>query len=378
MADDLLIRCSPAEAGFDPNRWEGVLGLASRLAASQTGSLALEVSHSGRTPGSSHFGWHSPERPLGPGAIFLVASLTKPVVAMAAMLLVERGLLTLADRVSDYLPTPGSARKPMTVRHLLTHTSGLPDMLPDNLDLRRQQAPLSRFLEGACAVDLDFPPGRGVQYQSMGFMLLARIIELVSGRELPDFLKTEIFEPCGMTDTALGAPASWFGGPDPEINRVPHIEVPEEQRGGEAWNWNSRYWRMLGAPWGGLLSTTTDLLRFCAAMMPGTSQSGRGPFSQATIRAAAVNQLEAYADVPEADRRCRGWGFGWRLQWPAHAASFGDLVSPKAFGHWGATGTLFWCDPQTEVAAVLLTSTPLERSGIPLARLSSVIAAARE
>ena len=376
MADDPLIRCSPEEAGFDRERWGGVFQLAAGLAASDTGSLALEVSRGGRTPGPSAFGWHSPERPLGTGAVFLVASLTKPVVAMAAMLLVERGLLTLADRVGDYLPVVGSARKPMTIRHLLTHTSGLPDMLPDNLDLRRQQAPLSRFLEGACSVDLDFPPGRGVQYQSMGFVLLARIIELVAGRSLPEFLRTEIFEPCGMVDTELGAPSSWFDGPDPKIDRVPHIVVPEEQRGGQTWNWNSRYWRMLGAPWGGLLSTTTDLLRFCAAVMPGAVRKRRGPFSEATIRAATVNQLTAYADVPEADRRCRGWGFGWRLQWPAHAASFGDLVGPETFGHWGATGTLFWCDPEADLAAVLLTSTPLEGSGKALSRLSNAIVAA--
>ena len=380
MADDLLRTCSPEDAGFDRRRWNSALTLASGLAERETGCLALEVARGGRTMGPAHFGRQDSRdpTPLRKDAIFLVASLTKPVVAMGAMLLVERGLLSLTEKVADFFPRSDSSRRLLTVRHLLTHTSGLPDMLPDNLDLRRRQAPLSAFLEGACQVPLDFPPGRGVQYQSMGFMLLARIIELVAGRSLPDFLRTEIFEPCGMFDTALGAPPEWFDGAEPTIRRVPRIDVPEEQRGGDDWNWNSRYWLTLGAPWGGLLSTPTDLLRFCRVMLLGTAGQATPelPFAPATVRASIVNQIESYPDVPEADRRCRGWGFGWRLQWPTHAASYGDLVGPEAFGHWGATGTLFWCDLRADLAAVLLTSVPLDRSGRALARLSSAIAAA--
>jgi len=385
MHDDLLTICSPAEAGFSPERWKRMLHLAARIAAEETGSVALEVGRGGRTPGPYHFGRHAsglPEVPLRNDAIFLVASLTKPIVAMASLLLVERGLLNLNDRVADFLPPPlpDAARKPMTIRHLLTHTSGLPDMLPDNRALRVAKSPLSAFCEGSQAVALDFPPGRGVQYQSMGFVLLSRIVELVSGQSIHDFVQREILEPCGMRNSALGAPGAWFEGLHPRIDRIPGIDVPEDQRGdgGEDWNWNSRYWRQLGAPWGGLLSTPTDLLRFCQVMLQGgkLARSGEALFSPRTVAAATSNQLVSFPDVPEADRRCRGWGFGWRLQWPAHPASFADFLSPSAYGHWGATGTVFWIDPALDLAAVLLTPTPLERSGRALTRLSNAIVSA--
>ncbi|WP_337241529.1 serine hydrolase domain-containing protein, partial [Proteus faecis] len=85
-----------------------------------------------------------------------------------------------------------SSKKPMTVRHLLTHTSGLPDMLPGNRELRQGRASLQDFCDGTFDVPLDFPPGRGVQYQSMGFVLLSRIIELASGRTIHDFVQQEI------------------------------------------------------------------------------------------------------------------------------------------------------------------------------------------
>ncbi len=384
MHDDLLTICSPADAGFSPDRWKRVLHLAAQVAAEETGSLAFEVSRGGRSPGPYHFGRHAaglPDVPLRSDAIFLVASLTKPIVAMAALLLVERGLLNLNDRVADYLPLPDAAKRPMTIRHLLTHTSGMPDMLPDNRALRVGKSSLETFCEGSCAAALDFPPGRGVQYQSMGFVLLSRIVEILSGQSIHDFVQREILDPCGMRNSALGAPDAWFEGLHPRIDRIPAIDVPEDQRGdgGGEWNWNSRYWRQLGAPWGGLLSTPTDLLRFCQVMLQG-GRLGRGRgeslFAPRTVAAATTNQLLPFADVPEADRRCRGWGFGWRLQWPAHPASFGDFLSESAYGHWGATGTVFWMDPEQDLAVVLLTAMPLERSGGALTRLSNAIVSA--
>jgi CubicO group peptidase (beta-lactamase class C family) len=375
----LLTTTPPAEAGFDPQRWDRLLHLAAGMAGGDLPALALQVSHRGRTPGSHAWGRQHPDHPqpvLREDAVFLTASITKPIVAMASLLLVERGLLSLNERVNEFFPGTDVSRKPMTVRHLLTHTSGLPDMLPDNRELRMRQAPLGDFIAGSVSASLDFPPGRGVQYQSMGFVLLSDIIEQVSGQPISQFLRCEIFEPCGMTDTELGPSDAWFEGYEPRSSRIPWIQVPSEQEGGDDWNWNSRYWRQLGAPWGGLLSTTTDLLRFLQVMQNGGRTENGRLFAQATVEAAVANQLHVYADVPESDRRCRGWGFGWRLQWPAHPASYGDLLSPSTYGHWGATGTLFWVDPQRELAAVLLTTQPLDRSGPVLARLSNAIVGA--
>jgi CubicO group peptidase (beta-lactamase class C family) len=89
-----------------------------------------------------------------------------------------------------------------------------------------------------------------------------------------------------------------------------------------------------------------------------------------------TNQLAAMPQVPEQERRGRPWGLGWRLNWPAHSANFGDLLGPRAYGHWGATGTLVWIDPDTEAFFVLFTTQPQEPEGRLLARLSNVISSA--
>jgi CubicO group peptidase (beta-lactamase class C family) len=320
------------------------------------------------------FGRQHPGRaePLPDEAIFSVASITKPVVAMGAMRLVECGLLALGDKVVEHLPEfSGKGRHGIRVRHLLTHTSGLPDLLPHDRDLRRAKAPLSRFFDEVCRAELLFAPGRGVSYSSCAFVLLGELIARIAGMPLSQFLRDEMFEPLGMNDSALGAPPEWFEGQSPLVDRFASVRVPAEQAEGDDWNWNSRYWRTLGAPWGGLLSTAADVARFAAAMLDEASF-----FSPASIAAATTNQLAAMREVPEPDRRARPWGLGWRLNWSSHGAYFGDLLSPRAYGHWGATGTLLWIDPERKSFAVLLSTQPQDPDGPYLARLSNLLAAA--
>ena len=299
---------------------------------------------------------------------------------MAALQLIERGQLTLADRVVDFIPEFGRGSKyGIELRHLLTHTSGLPDMLPDNLELRKANATLGRFVERTCEEPLSFTPGKGVQYQSMGFAILGEIIARVSGQSCAQFVHEELFQPLGMSDTSLGAPDAWFDGPTRQVDRIPPAVVPESQASGIDWNWNSRYWRQLGAPWGGLLTSATDLARFAQFMLRvGLTPDGQRLLSPASIAAATRNQLECMRDVPEVERRCRPWGLGWRLDWPAHSANFGDLLGPKTYGHWGATGTLFWIDPDAKTFALVLSTLPQEPAGKYLSQISNAIAAAWE
>jgi CubicO group peptidase (beta-lactamase class C family) len=366
---------------LDPARWKQAAALAERWTRERKiPAISFVTGTAGAVHGPVSFGSQTVDgnAPLVPDPIFLIASITKPVVAMAGLLLVERGLVTLSDRVTDFLPDFGKQGKyAVELRHLLTHTSGLPDMLPNNIQLRKKNAPLSTFLQEIHEIPLSFPAGRAVQYQSTGLLVLAEILHQVTGRTCAEFLRQEIFLPLGMNDTELGVPDAWYPGPAGKVARIPELRLPMEQTDGETWNWNSRYWRQLGAPWGGLLTTTTDLARFAQVMLRAGRTAGGAPlFSPATVAAATSNQLEMLGSVPEDERRCRPWGLGWRLNWPGQSASFGDLLSRSAYGHWGATGTLMWIDPERGTFAVIFSTEPYDQSGGLLVRLSNAIASA--
>ncbi len=311
-------------------------------------------------------------------AIFLIASITKPIVAMAILQLIERGAILLSDKVTSFIPEFGRHGKyGITIRHLLTHTSGLPDMLPNNRELREQQQSMSKFVEDICQIKPDLPPGRIVQYQSTGFGILGEIILRVTGRSSPEFLRDEIFTPLGMTDTTLGLPDDWFAGNPAKVDRIAEIRIPQEQQGTN-WHWNTRYWRQLGAPWGGLLTTLADLAKFAEMLRRGGEFNRHRILSPQMLAAATTDQLAGFPDLRESDRRCRPWGYGWRLNWPGYSPNFGDMLSPQSYGHWGATGTIMWIDPVLDAFAIIFTTQPQEPHGRELGRISNVLAAAFE
>lgn len=305
--------------------------------------------------------------PLRQDALFLIASITKPVAATAVMMLLERGRLALDDRVADHVPAfAENGKRDVLIRHLLTHTSGLPDMVPNNEALRRAHRPLAAFVEETCRLPLLFPPGTRVNYQSMGIAMLAEIVHRITGVPLADFLAREVFGPLGMTDTSLGMEGA-------RRERIAGLRVPVGLEK-EDWNWNSEYWHGFGAPWGGLITSPSDFARFCQMMVQGGVLGKTRILSPASVRAMTSNQLAAMPGVPEEDRRSRPWGLGWRLNWPAHSANFGDLTGPRVYGHWGATGTLCWIDPDAEAFFILFTTQPQEPEGRFLARLSNIVA----
>lgn len=307
--------------------------------------------------------------PIRQDALFLVASITKPVTVTAVMMLVERGKLALDDRVAEVVPAFAmNGKQDVRIRHLMTHTSGLPDMIPRNDELRAAHAPLPAFIDEIVRLPLLFPPGSQVRYQSMGTAMLAEVVHQITGVTLPEFLRREVFAPLKMHDTSLG----WSAG---TAERIAAVRLSEAQRQTD-WNWNSPYWLGFGAPWGGLITSPTDLARLCRLMLNGGEFDGVRLLSPATVRAMTTNQLTGFPQLPEEERRCRPWGLGWRLNWPGHSANFGDLLGPKTYGHWGATGTLCWLDPQTDAFAVLLTTQPQGDEGRFLARISNVVASA--
>jgi CubicO group peptidase (beta-lactamase class C family) len=362
----------PERIGLDPSRLQRAYELLVRWTDSgELPAAALCVGRRAGVVAPRVFGRRSPagREPAQPDALFLLASITKPVTATAVMLLVERGRLTLDDRVADLVPAfAQNGKADVRLRHLLTHTSGLPDMTPSNDRLRAEHRPLEAFIEEVCGLPLLFPPGTQVRYQSMGFAMLAEVVHQASGTELREFLRRELFEPLGMTDTSLG----WR---EQTRERITVVRVSPEQQQTD-WNWNSPYWLGFGAPWGGLISTPADLARLCRTLLGLGTLDGKRVLGPATVRAMTSNQLATMSLVPEVERRCRPWGLGWRLAWPGQSENFGDLVGSKAFGHWGATGTLCWVDPVSDLFCILLTTQPQGDHGHYLARISNIVASA--
>jgi CubicO group peptidase (beta-lactamase class C family) len=399
----------PAAIGLDPAQIERVYArLTEWTHQDRIPGAGIAIGRHGKMLEPRVFGRQRPDLSspaMREDAIFLIASPTKPITVMAAMMLVERGEVELDDFVVEFVPEFGTHGKDkIRVRHLMTHTSGLPDQLPQNLELRKAHAPLAAFVRGACDLKPDFPPGSAVQYQSMGIAMLAEIIQRVSRKPLRDFLHDELFQPLGLADTALGAPEDWWTGSPPKAERIAHVRLEQAQAGSD-WHWNTRYWHSLGVPWGGLLTTPHDFAVICQMVLD--SMKGEGPtlrgakgtfgfsgpgapasqagapdakpstiLSAATVRAMTTNQLNFMPDVPETERRVRPWGLGWRLNWAGQSASFGDLLGPRTFGHWGATGTLAWIDPDADAFLVLFTTQPQEPEGRYLARISNMVCAA--
>ncbi|MBS1824681.1 MAG: beta-lactamase family protein [Acidobacteria bacterium] len=268
--------------------------------------------------------------------VFLLASITKPMTAAGVMKLVERGHVKLDDPVKKYIPEfSGGDRDRITVKMLLTHTSGLPDMLADNEALRKKHASLKDFVAGTCKTPLLFQPGTQCKYQSMGILLASEIAERVTRTPFRDFLRKEIFTPLGMTQTSLG-----LGGR--KIADLAQCQVPNPN---DDWNWNTPYWRDLGAPWGGAHASAADVARFLKYFL---QPSGK-PLSVAIAHDMIANQNQGLN---------KPWGIGFMID----PGTFGKSCSAKTYGHYGSTGTVCWADPTKNLICVLLTTKPADQS----------------
>ena len=289
--------------------------------------------------------------------LFLLGSISKPMTAAALMTLYDQGRFRLDDPVRKFLPEfTGAARDRITVRQLLTHVSGLPDQLPENQALRKRHAPLSEFVAGAVRTPLLFEPGSRYEYSSMAILLAAEVARRISGTEFPAFIEQAVFRPLEMKHSALG-----LGRFPLEATMRCQAEnaAPESGAGdptAREWDWNSPYWRRLGAPWGGVHASAPDLARFFAEFLYREGKAVRPETARLMIRNHNPDGLPP-----------RGLGFAIG----ARAGSPG--CSEATFGHSGSTGTLAWADPRTETICVVLTTLP-GRAGHQHPRSSSRIA----
>jgi serine-type D-Ala-D-Ala carboxypeptidase len=373
-----LPQVKPEDIGIDPKRLQVAYDLLEKWTTGQNAPVpgaAILVGRSGKTVAPRMFGRQGPEpdaEPIRRDAMFYMASITKPTaIYTSAMMLVERGQLNLSDRVTRCVPEFAVQGKEETlVIHLFTHTSGLPDELPNNVELRRQQVPLKKFIEESIAAKPLFKAGTKLSYSSAATMVTAEIVQRLSGMSIHNFVRREIIEPLGLKSTGLGSEG--FARERLVRATVPDYQAAKDFTGG----WNSEYWQKLGSPAGGLFSTAEDMAVICATMLGGGKWGNVRLLAPATVRTMTSNRLEDMPDIPEPVRRTQPWGLGWRLNHTGTPDSWGDLLGRHVFGHTGSSGTMVWMDPQTQGFAIFLTNALRAKAPWRLVHLSNVVAAA--
>jgi uncharacterized protein YbbC (DUF1343 family)/CubicO group peptidase (beta-lactamase class C family) len=270
--------------------------------------------------------------------IFDAASLTKIVATTSAVMkLVETGKLDVEAPASRYLPEfHSNGKEAITVRQLLTHTSGLRAGLPPQGDWQGKEA----ALKVACAEPLPVKPGIAYRYSDINFILLGFIVERVSDTTLDAFCAKEIFQPLKMKDTA-------FRSLDPgDVSRIAPTTVTEgKPLRGVVHDPTSR--RMGGvAGHAGVFTTAADLGRFARMMLNGGELDGVRIFKEETVKA-----MTSVQSPPGLPRR----GFGWDIDSP-YAGPRGDVFPIGSYGHTGWTGTRLWFDPFSKTATIFLSN----------------------
>jgi CubicO group peptidase (beta-lactamase class C family) len=285
--------------------------------------------------GIGRLGWDPAEPRVDPDyTVYDIASLTKVVAATTAvMLLVEDGLMELDERVSTYLPEfVGDGKARVTIRQLLTHTSGLP--AGANL-----WAPSpAGALERALAVPLKYAPGQRVEYSDIGFVVLWAAAERAAGEPLFRLLDRRVYGPLKMYSTTF-LPGELCGRCAPTARRPDGSQIRGRVHDPTALR--------LGGVTGnaGLFSTAHDLGRFAAMLANGGELDGVRVLREETIREFTRRQ-------PGAGTRA----LGWDTPNPNGTGAAGQQISPRAFGHTGFTGTSLWVDPDRGTWTVFLSN----------------------
>ncbi|MCS6862851.1 MAG: beta-lactamase family protein, partial [Abditibacteriales bacterium] len=268
-----------------------------------------------------------------PSTIFDLASLTKPLAtASSLLLLAQQRCLHLSQALSHFFPlSSGSPLRMVTLRHLITHTSGLPAWEA----FYREHHTKDDVLAAVLHTPLEAPPGARYRYSDLGFMLLSAVVERVAGTSLADFAQREIFRPLDMTDTMFCPPSTLL----PQIVPTEFDKGLQRHLRGTVHDENARAMGGVGGH-AGLFSTARDVAKFCQAML-----NGGGLFSKKTLRLMWENQLTAIG---------AGSSCGWFTP-PNPMLPGGDAMPPSAFGHTGFTGTSAVILPEQKKFLILLT-----------------------
>ena len=375
MSSFVLPYAPPENVGFLPERLERLTAVMARqIEDRKAPGVSMLIARHGKVAYRQRLGLLRPDGPaLGEDAIFRIYSMTKPVVSVAAMTLVEEGRLSIIDPVSAYIPAFENVKvgvenggqldleplkRPITIQDLMRHTSGLTygftgvapvQKLLKAADVLGQKRNLAENVDVIAALPLMHQPGEVWEY-GVSTDVLGRIVEIVEGASLGKVLRARIFDPLGMTDTAFytpqaklarrAAPFSFDFMTAAGVDGCNATSPPKFEAGG-----------------GGLLSTLDDYARFAAMLNDGGAFQGVRILGTRTLAFMASNHLDAKVDRSNA------------VLWPGHGFGLGFAVrtepgiapTPGSVGEffWGGMmGTAFWVSPRDSLFAILMVQAP--------------------
>jgi CubicO group peptidase (beta-lactamase class C family) len=370
-ASDDLPRAKPEEVGVLTERLHRVDEVIQRHIDSRhiAGAVTL-VARKGRVIHFEAQGVKDLESkaPMTRDTLFRMASSTKPVTGVAVMMMIEEGKVRLNDPVSKFIPEfkglkvavqrePESpiqfvaSEREITIRDLMTHTSGLASGGLGNRGLSREALwpgegeTLASIVARLAKVPLDFQPGTRWRYSGLaGIDMLGRVVEVSSGQSFDDFLKRRIFEPLGMDDT-------FFAVPSDRQERLATVYRGTEN-GLEKSSFTLRFPKTYYSGAGGLSSCVADYFRFAQMLANRGELGGKRLLSPRAVKLMSSNHVgEMMAGQLG---RPPGMGFGLTVEVLVDPVRAGSFRSKGSFGWDGAFGTHFWVDPQEQLVGVFL------------------------
>jgi CubicO group peptidase (beta-lactamase class C family) len=381
MSAGTMPTAKPEEVGFSSERLQRIHELMQRNidAGNFAGAVTL-VARNGRI---AHFETHGlmdldAKRQMAKDAIFRIMSMTKPVVGVSILMMLEEGKIRLNDSVSKFIPElkdmkvavalPSSSALPfappsktpqeprfytmpadreITIRDLLTHTSGLvsgPISTSQNAKvIYKQGETLADYIPRLGTVPLEFQPGTRWAYSAQaGIDTLVRIVEILSGQPFDEFIRRRLFEPLEMKDTCF-YPGEALA---PRIATLYRKTPKGLQKQDNPAFMNGTY--LSGG--GGLFSTAEDYVRF------GQMLANRGELDGKRVLGRRTVEMMASIHIPDTlPGRTPGEGYGLTVRVISNAGAAGTELSNGSFGWSGAFGTHFWVDPKEKIVAVLMT-----------------------
>jgi uncharacterized protein YbbC (DUF1343 family)/CubicO group peptidase (beta-lactamase class C family) len=335
-----LPEAKPEAVGLDSARLARIDGaVADSIERHQLPGAVVLVVRDGKIAFRKAYGSRTLQPALTPmtvDTVFDMASLTKPIAtATSIMVLLERGKIRLADKVIDHIPAfAPNGKDQITVEQLMLHTSGL---IADNPLSDYNDGPEKAF-ERVFNLKPRTEPGSKFTYSDVNYIMLGKLVEVLSGEPLDTFSRKHVFEPLGLRDTGYKPGQA-----------LAQRAAPTEQREG---HWmqgevhDPRSYKLGGvAGHAGLFSTADDLAVYAQMLLEHGSYQGKRFLSPAT-----VTLMTTPRPVPGGQR-----ALGWDVQ-TSYSANRGELFSPGSFGHTGFTGTSIWIDPTCRMAVIFLSN----------------------